>query len=410
MTGGEREGAGPHGAEVIFDRALLERLLREDVASLADPAAIAEVGLEELSYVALERAGLLRRIGPLPEDLEGALADERTIGAALRFLSDLSLEDRLETFLSRAGKLDGQGAAGGAEADGALDPLESPEHEDEAETLFLHRDRVEAALCEIARRLPDGPEPRARLARILAGLARFDERFRANLHEFFAVLPLIEALRKRFDYERLDRATYWWWWEIEEAFRRLDSGPSSLDALAAEAHSGDRCVEGLDDVGWLRAAYATGETFEGRNAFAEHILRCPPCRSAVGELEALFARPEPARLGLAAAPSAEVAAEELRARIFRPRARIAGTAFFVAIGLKEADRLRFTFHAEGAPGRTRALDGGEVAIEGIGRATIEDGAAEIPLSRDRPPEEAVSEALRARRTLLLPDGSMAELP
>jgi len=385
-----------------FDRAFLERLLRADVAALADPAALAATGLEELAYTAHERAGLLRRVGEVPAELAAPLAEPRTVEASLEFLKDLALLDRLEAFF--------QAVTGEEPEDpGAAESVDRPEHVDEAETLFLHRDRVQAALGEVARSLPDTKKARSRLARVLANLARFDERWRANLHEFFAAIPLVERLKARFNWRALDRRTCWWWTEIQDAFRRVEAG-GDLAELGREALEEDRCAAALEDVGWQRAAHATGVEFKGRRKFAAHLRRCPPCARAVADLESLFGakteKAPAAQLALAAAPTAETELEALRKRVFRPAAPIVGTPFSVAIGLKERNRLRFTFHPTGTSVYARELDGSEVAIEGIGRATVAGGAAEVGLPEGESLEEAVLSALRATRTLRLPESPL----
>lgn len=375
-----------------FDRGLLEALLAADIAALADPAQRDAIGFEEIAYTALERAGLLRRVGEVPASAEAALSDRKTIEAALEFLGDLSLFERLEAYLRSASEAE-------PAAEGEIEPLESPERLDEAETLFLHRDRVQAAVGEVARRLPETKRARSQLARVFANLARFDERWRENLHEFFSLLPLIERLRPQCNAEKLDRRLFWWWWEIEEAFHRLESGLPALGDLAREAFYEDRCAGGLDDVNWLRVACASGMKFKGRRAFESHLGRCVSCRHAVADLERLF---EPARapapLRLAAAPTAEALEEARRERVDPFPRPILGTPFSVSIGLKEADRLRLSFHRAGLSEYARELDGGEVVIEGFGRAVVRSGAAEIALPRGT----AIEEALAARRTLFFP--------
>jgi hypothetical protein len=377
-----------------LDPGFLERLLRGDLAALADPAQVEEVGMEELAYTALERAGLLRRVGAIPEDLAQSLADKRTVSAALKFLQDLALEDRLEAYLARSGEADHDADAG--------QPIESAEHTDEAETLFLHRDRVQAALAETARNLPKTRAARAALARVIARLARVDERWHENIHEFFVVLPLITRLKERFDWRKLDREHYWWWFDIEDAFQRVESGSETLEQISREALEEDSCTQALDDVGWLRAAYATRASFKGRRRFEGHLQQCPPCRRAIRELHALLEPAEAAgSLRLAAAATGEEALETLRARVARLPEPIHGTPFSVARTLKEPHLLRFTFHESGLSTTTHKLDGSEVVIDGIGRATVRNGAAEVALPRGMPAEEAVKEALAARRTLML---------
>ncbi len=347
----------------VFDPAFLEPLLRADLAALADPEAVAEVGLDELAYVAFERAGMLRRVTAVPADAERALAGEHLVAAALDFLSELALDDRLDDLLESARD------AEPAEA-GEPDPVEAPEHLDLAETLFLHRDRVQAALGEIARALPAGREIRAKLARVIATLHGFDERLRDHLHELFPAIPLIEALKTHFDWRKLDRDAFWWWTEVDEAFRALEAAPPGPEALAERAADGE-----------------AGPT--------------APVRGR---------RPAREALRLAAAPTAEEERERLRARLYRPKRPIPGTHFSFTAGVKEGERIRFTFHEEGVPGRTRTLDGSEVVVAGVGSASVENGAAEVPLPRDRPPADAAADAILAQRTLRRPDGSTLELP
>lgn len=409
-----------------FDARFLERLLRADVAALRDPQAIAEAGgKDELACVAFERAGMLRRVaGAIPEDCERALADEAVLAAALRFLETVSLEPRLDELLAAAAPL-GEGPD-----EDELARAEAPETVALAEALFLHRDRLQAALGEIARHVAAAraagraPERGRGFARSVAHLARLDARLRAKIDLFYPVIPLIRELKKRFDWTRLDREAYWWWHEIEASFDAVAAAPARGGAAEAVRASlgeeGRRCVEDLDDVENKRAAFAIGEDFPGRGAFAAHLLRCGACRAAVAELERLLegrgdlgARelPGPAEtsLALAAAPVQDQDFEEVRARSFRPRARIPKTRWWVAIGLRERDRLRFTFTTEDGA-RARDLDGAIVRVESLGRATVANGAAEIPLPTDRPLEEVAAQAFGARRTLVQPDGAVIHLP
>jgi len=398
--------------------AFLERCLRADVDQLTDPTALEVVGLPDLAYAALERAGLLRRVGAIPADLEAALGEERTLGAAIEAMLDLTLEARLDALLEEPDELEheDEGGEGAGGADGHEDPFASPERVDATETLFLDRDRVQAAVGEVARRLPAARALRSRLATVVARLAAFDARYRRAMAEFLSAAPLARRLAPLMAVERLDPATHWWWAALEEEARRAESPPPLAESLA-RALEEDRCAADLVDPGAQAAAFASGEPFPGDRAFRRHLPRCPSCRRAVDELAALFgpaqgAAPRAARGGfaLAAAPTEAEALEELQAASFRPKAPVPGTRFQVAVGLREADRLRLTFHEQGQAGRTRALDGGLVRIEGVGEARVEDGAAEVAHPEGRASPAAALRALEARRVLIAADGTEIALP
>jgi hypothetical protein len=341
-----------------FDPAVLEVLLRDDLVAFGDEEAIREAGREELAYAALERAALLRRQGRIPPDLEAALSEPDLVRSALVFVADHALQERLDSFLRSAEGAD------------TFEAIESPERLDEAETLILHRDRLQGVIGEIARRLePDG-ESRRTLARVVAGLARMDARWRAGAHEFFGAIPAIRRWKARFDWTRLDPEAYWWWSEIELALARVEATTTLVTPLDAEGgleQDGDRLTTVLEP--------------ESRSAFA-----------------------------LAAAPPPEAVLEEVRERYFLPRTAIPETPFAVTIGLREANVLRFTFSSARQAARTRELDSAVVTVEGIGEAVVREGAAEISLVVQGSLEETVAAALRARRTLRRPDGSVIELP